>query len=75
MIVHNDCCSVGSERFRALEKRVLDAGEGLLESMGRIQGESHQVLLLGLKSTNKIHWPGLCSECGEFLGKEHSGFF
>ena len=49
MIVHNDCCSAGSERFRALEKRVLDAGEGLLESMGRIQGESHQVLFTGLE--------------------------
>lgn len=49
MIVHNDSCSAGSERFRALEKRELDAGEGLLESVGRIQGESHQVLFTGLE--------------------------
>lgn len=49
VIVHNDCCSAGSDRFRALEKRILDVGEGLLDSMGRIQGESHQMLFTGLE--------------------------
>jgi hypothetical protein len=49
VIIHNDCCSAGPDRFRALEKRVLDAGEGLLENIRRIQGESHQVLFTGLE--------------------------
>ena len=49
MIIHNDCCSAGPDRFRALEKRVLDAGEGLLDNIRRIQGESHQVLFTGLE--------------------------
>lgn len=52
MIVHNDCCSAGSDRFRALEKRVLDAGEGLLENMGRFRENHIKCFLLGLKSTN-----------------------